>query len=90
MSSGSEQEQEKRVLRRSTRTKRTVIPVGGNSGEESEGSEVVESEQGSEYSFGTFSETAYKDYAFEDERGPKVVNMKQQGLLVVVKRRETE
>jgi len=85
MSGGVEKEHEedKRVLRRSKRTRkpRTLIERSNSEtdliGSETEtvvgwkfGNEIVgeESDRGSEYSYGTFSETAYKDYTFEDER----------------------
>jgi len=103
------QEEERVALRRSKRTRKTVIPFKGVSEEESGESEtetvvgwnideitvceksVVEGEseqEGSVYSFGTFSETAFKNYGFEDERVEKVD--KEQRPKVVRDRIETE
>jgi len=114
MSSGIETEQEEniRVLRRSKRTRKTVVPFGGTSEEdntevESEtetlgdwnigdlldgNSTVIEKEEsdveGSEYSFGSFSNTAHIDHSFQE--GGHRLKGREETFQVVDTRRETK
>jgi len=86
MSSGLDEkpEVEKRELRRSKRTRKTVISFGGVSEEETEGESDIETagvvdwkigdeivrdeESGSEYSFGDFSNTAQFKYSYTADK----------------------